>query len=79
MLACVSVKLSLEPCRQPVSVTVFDDALALLLCDPLVPVVVEGSCVPLVVPLCAATLTANAQASAMPDAVVTTRLMCSSS
>lgn len=79
--ACVSVKLSLEPCRQPVRVTVRDDELALLLCDPLVPVVLPlvGSCVPLVVPLWAATVTANAQASAMPEAVVTTRLMCSSS
>lgn len=68
--ASASVKLPLEPCRHPVTVMVWLD------CEPLVPAV-SWPALPVVEPLWAATLTAKAQATAMPDAVVTTRLMCS--
>jgi hypothetical protein len=68
--ASASVKLPLEPWRQPVTVTVWLD------CEPLVPAVLWSE-LPVVDPLCAATLTAKAQARATPEAVVTTRLMCS--
>jgi len=79
----VSIQLPLEPARQPVTVTVLAlelgrDCSDVVVLEPLVPVVPEVPlvpCVPLVDPLCAATLTAKA--SARPEAVVTTRFMCS--
>jgi hypothetical protein len=84
--AWVSIQLLPEPARHPVTVTVFALMLVLdVLCSsdivvleplvPVVPVVPLVPCVPLVDPLCAATLTAKARAR--PEAVVTTRFMCS--
>ena len=81
MVAFVSIQLLPDPLRQPVTVTVPG---ADVLCgsagavelEPLVPVVPAVplvSCVPVVDPLCAATLTAKA--STRPEAVVTTRFM----
>lgn len=88
--ALVSVQLSSDPWRQPVTVTVdalVDGLLAVELLVPEVPLVVPlvvpwdplvVPCEPLVVscePLCAATLTANAQANATLVAVPNTRFM----
>jgi hypothetical protein len=86
--AFVSIQLLPDPDRQPVTVTVLalellelvepvwsDGMLVLEPVLPVVPVVPLVPCVPLVDPLCAATLTAKARAR--PEAVVTTRFMCS--
>jgi hypothetical protein len=93
VVALVSVQLPSEPDKHPVTVTVPDvldmpdcDPLVpveLPVCpavlDPVWPLVVPDVplSVPLVLPLCADTLTAKAQASATPDAVVTSRLIAS--
>jgi hypothetical protein len=80
IIALVSVHAPLDPCRQPVSVMLFEEPVALWSVLPDVPVVlgdeVDGSCVGvLLVPDCAARVTANAHAMATLDAVVTTRFM----
>jgi hypothetical protein len=93
VLALVNVQLPADPDKHPVTVTAPDELvmpdcdpvvpLVLPVCpavlDPVWPLVVPDVplCVPLVVPLCAATLTAKAQATATPDAVVTSRLIAS--
>jgi hypothetical protein len=86
IIALVSVHAPLVPCRHPVSVMFFDAPVVLWSQAPEVPVLVgdevAGSCggvvlVPGCEPLgvCAARVTANAQAMATLDAVVTTRFM----
>ena len=82
--AFVSVQLSSVPCRHPVTVTVrlLDGLLSVELLVPLVPVVLPPVVLSepvLCVPLCAATLTAKAQANATPVAGPNTRFMWSSS
>ena len=80
IIALVSVHAPALPCRQPVSVMVLEEPVALWSQLPDVPVLlgdeVAGSCVGVVLePDCAARVTANAQAMATLDAVVTTRFI----
>jgi hypothetical protein len=85
IIALVSVHAPLEPCRQPVSVMLFEEPVALWSMLPDVPVLlgdeVDGSCGGVLLPGCpvepdcAASVTANAQAMATLDAVVTTRFI----
>lgn len=93
VVALVSVQLPSDPAKHPVTVTVPAElvmpdcdplvSVELPVCpavlDPVCPLVVPDVplWVPLVLPLCAATLTAKAQAIATPDAVVTSRLIAS--